>query len=179
MNQSIKPVSGFSFEANPKAKVLILGSMPGIKSLNEQKYYAHPRNAFWSIMEELFTIHLDKTQNTSFYEKRLQVLKSEGVALWDVLASCERKGSLDSNIDTKSMVLNDFAKLFAYAPDISTIIFNGKAAEKIFRQSFLPNNKDLLAGKALISLPSTSPAYAAMNLQDKKLAWKIIRDFLK
>jgi len=163
MNQSIKPVSGFSFEANPKAKVLILGSMPGIKSLNEQKYYAHPRNAFWSIMEELFTIHLDKTQNTSFYEKRLQVLKSEGVALWDVLASCERKGSLDS----------------AYAPDISTIIFNGKAAEKIFRQSFLPNNKDLLAGKALISLPSTSPAYAAMNLQDKKLAWKIIRDFLK
>ncbi len=179
-NQSPSTIKSFNYIANPRAKVLILGSMPGVISLDHQQYYAHPRNSFWPIIESLFAPKEGDSnlKENALYQKRLQLIKNQGIALWDVLAECQRNGSLDSNIDTKTVSLNDFASLFAYAPDIKTIFFNGKTAEKLFKQHALSKNKDLFEKFSLIILPSTSPAYAKMPFSEKLLEWKKVKSWL-
>ena len=154
---SFKPVS------DADASVLILGSMPGKKSLEQNQYYAHPLNAFWKIMGELVGAKPEIS-----YEERLRVLKSSGIALWDVLASCERKTSLDSHI--RKVSANDFALFFARHPHISQIFFNGSKAEQCFRK--FVQDKQTLPQLKFCRLPSTSPAHAGMRYEDKLQAWR-------
>ncbi len=145
--------------------LLLLGSMPGIKSLQQAQYYAHPRNAFWPIMEALFAV-----DSQSSYECRKQQLIARGVCVWDVLQDCERPGSLDQDIVLSSERANDFTRFFAAYPTINTVGFNGQAARKIFTRH-CKALYDSLEHVQWIDLPSTSPAHAAMTLAQKIDVW--------
>lgn len=161
-------LSGLPPVSTPEARVLILGSMPGTASLKAARYYAHPRNAFWPIVGELFGFDplLD-------YPSRLKALVASGVALWDVIGCCERQGSLDAAIVTESIVANDFSTFFAVHREIRHIFFNGQAAATAFRRHVLLPG--LLADLPDCQiLPSTSPAYAALSLADKRSVWSVL-----
>ncbi len=149
------------------ARVLVLGSMPGEASLAAGEYYAHPRNLFWPIMGELVGAHPGLP-----YEDRLRMLRSSGIALWDVLHSCIRKGSLDSDIEEVSVVPNDFMSFFLRCPNITNVFFNGTKAEQCFMKHVQP----LLMSRSLRyqRLPSTSPANAGMPYGKKLDAWRVI-----
>ena len=112
---------GFPPVASADARSLILGSLPGARSIAEQQYYAHPQNAFWRIMGELFGI-------TGDYETRCAQLNANGIALWDVLHSSIRPGSMDADIKSDTAAVNDFADFFSAHPNIRTVAFNGKKA---------------------------------------------------
>ena len=161
----MQKIQSFPFSADRHAKVLILGSMPGEESLRQQQYYAHPRNLFWDIMGELFGAGRELP-----YEKRLAVLRKNGISLWDVAHTCRRKGSLDSNMT--DVAANDFKKLFTEVPQIHTVFFNGQTAAALFRKLVLP---ELNCELKLIVLPSTSPAHASVSVQKKKAAWEQLR----
>ncbi|MDP3638758.1 MAG: DNA-deoxyinosine glycosylase [Azonexus sp.] len=160
-------IYGFPPLANPESRLLILGSMPGKASLQAGRYYAHERNAFWRIMGDLLGADLALD-----YPQRVGKLQAAGVALWDVMAACERAGSLDSDIVGKSVQPNDFATFFAVNRNIGHIFFNGAAAEASFRRHVLPT----LQGPPLrlMRLPSTSPAHAAQGYAEKLAAWSAI-----
>ncbi|QWF69982.1 DNA-deoxyinosine glycosylase [Methylomonas paludis] len=148
-------------------RVLILGSMPGIASLQAQQYYAHPRNQFWPILTELMATDVQLS-----YAQRCDLLLVHGIAVWDVLKSCQRRSSLDSDIDKSSMVCNDFVWLFSHYPGINQVFFNGSTAEQAFRRRVLPQlTADSLK---LTRLPSTSPAHASLNFQQKLACWRQI-----
>ena len=153
--------------AAPDATLLILGSMPGKASLLANQYYAHPRNAFWPIMGELFGAGPDLT-----YARRVRVLKHAGVAVWDVLASCTRGSSLDSDIDEDSIVPNDFASFFRAHPRIDRVFFNGAKAEASFRRYVVP--RLAAATLRLKRLPSTSPANASWSHARKLRSWRVV-----
>ncbi len=157
-----KRLHAFPPVAREDARILILGSMPGVASLEAGQYYAHPRNAFWPIMGEMFGAGPDKP-----YEERLEILKAQGIALWDVLASCERKGSLDSDILYE--VPNDFAGFFTAHPGICRILLNGGKAAAGFRKYGALHAP---SGAAVTQLPSTSPAHAARSFAEKCAAWR-------
>ncbi len=127
-------VTSFQPIADRSAQVLILGSMPGVLSLRAHQYYAHPRNAFWPIMASLYDFSLHST-----YESRVQSLKAVPVAVWDVLHSCERMGSLDSAIANGSRIANDFESFFKHHPNIKLVAFNGTEAERSFKTMFCVN----------------------------------------
>jgi hypoxanthine-DNA glycosylase len=145
--------------------VLILGSMPGAESLRRQEYYAHPRNAFWRIMAELFG-----EGEPGDYEAKKRLLAREGIALWDVAGSCRREGSLDQRI--RDVEPNDFPALFAASVRISHIFFNGAKAAELFRRC-----ATLPAGVETVRLPSTSPAHT-MSYAGKLSAWRIVAQVL-
>ncbi len=163
--------TGFPPIAKPDAKVLILGSMPGVKSLEKNQYYVNPRNAFWSIMIEL--LNCDEELN---YQQRKQLLINNQIALWDVLKSCYREGSLDSNIDHSTIKANDFNLFLSKQKQIKTIFFNGGETEKLYKKYVIKelNNKEI----EYFKLPSTSPAHAAMSFDQKLSAWRVIEDFI-
>ena len=142
----------------PDARVLIVGSMPGVKSLADAQYYAHPRNAFWPIMFDLFG-----QTPTGDYEVRKRLIRENRLALWDAACMCEREGSLDSNM--KDVQYNDFASLYVRCPGIHTVLCNGGTAHSLFMKS------GFAKGKTVIRLPSTSPAYT-MAYAGKLQAWK-------
>lgn len=153
--------------ADAAAEVLVLGSMPGAASLAAQQYYAHRHNAFWPIMAELLGFDRDAP-----YPERVAALLAAHIALWDVLQSCTREGSLDARIAPGSEVANDFAGFFATQPKISRVYFNGAKAEATFRRHVLP---ELEAGPLqFCRLPSTSPAHAALSLAAKREAWRAV-----
>ena len=158
-------VTSFPPITNPSAHILILGSMPGIASLNANQYYAHPRNAFWPIMAAIY--HFDATLP---YETRITALTSAHVAVWDVLQCCERQGSLDSAIKTGSRIPNNFATFFEQHPHIRLIVFNGAEAENSFKKHVQITLK-LTTECRLIRLPSTSPAHA-IALEEKLSIWR-------
>jgi hypoxanthine-DNA glycosylase len=158
---------GFPPVAAPGARVLILGSMPGQASLRAGQYYAHQRNAFWRIMGDLFGAGPDLP-----YAQRLEKLTGAGIALWDVIAACERAGSLDADIVRHSVTPNDFAAFFAVHRGIAQVFFNGAAAETAFRRHVLPALSGL--SLRLARLPSTSPAHAALRYADKLAAWSAL-----
>ncbi|MEK7747915.1 MAG: DNA-deoxyinosine glycosylase [Nitrospirota bacterium] len=116
-----------------KARVLILGSMPGKESLKRGQYYAHPRNLFWPILGELVG-----TKPALSYEERICVLQSAKIALWDVLALCTRPTSLDSDIEKDSLVCNDFASFFSRHKKITSVFFNGAKAQECYLRHGLP-----------------------------------------
>ena len=149
------------------ATALILGSMPGEASLHAGQYYAHERNAFWRIMGDLLGAGPSLP-----YPERLDRLTSAGIALWDVIADCERSGSLDADIVVASVRVNDFGGFLAVHPAIRHVYFNGAAAEANFRRHVLPE----LTGRELVltRLPSTSPAHAARGYAEKLAAWSVI-----
>ncbi|MEX1197172.1 MAG: DNA-deoxyinosine glycosylase [Pseudohongiellaceae bacterium] len=153
--------------ATPDARILILGSMPGQASLQAQQYYAHPRNAFWYIMGELFGAGPELP-----YEQRCAVLVAKGVAVWDVLKHCWRPGSLDTSIDPSSVEANDFPRFLADHPDIRHVFFNGRKAEQTFTRHVTPALED--KPPQCMMLPSTSPAHAAMSREEKCNAWSVI-----
>lgn len=157
-------VTSFPPIADKSARILILGSMPGAASLKANQYYAHPRNAFWRIMASLYNINAD-----SIYESRVESLKEFRVALWDVLHTCERPGSLDSAIVRGSRVSNDFRLFFKHYPNIKLVAFNGTEAEKSFKTYVL---SELEAAKvSFVRLPSSSPAYTK-SLDQKIAEWQ-------
>jgi hypoxanthine-DNA glycosylase len=164
---------GFGPVADQRSRILILGSMPGVASLAKAQYYGHPRNAFWPIMGELFgaTPQLE-------YPSRLQRLLSNHVALWDVLMSCQRPGSLDADIEAGTERANDFSSLLGPGSTIRAIFFNGVTAQRLFNRH-VANAIDAPERFERLRLPSTSPAHAAMSLAEKLQAWKQIRDYLR
>lgn len=166
----MSPIHSFPPVADDQATLLILGSMPGKRSLEQQQYYAHPRNAFWKTMGEL-----TGTYPSLPYAQRLQRLKDSGIALWDVLHSCEREGSLDSDIVQEAP--NDFAVFFAQHPHITRVCFNGAKAEQSFKKFVL--GKQELPLLEFMRLPSTSPAHAGLRYEEKLQAWQIINAFLQ
>lgn len=149
----------------PDARVLILGSMPGVESLRQAEYYAHPRNAFWPIISELLG-----RETPAEYEARRRLIRENRLALWDVCGSCEREGSLDQRI--RDPLPNDFASLFAEHPGISFIFFNGAKAEELFRR-LVPVPQAI----SLMRLPSTSPAHT-LSYAEKLAAWRAVGDAL-
>ena len=157
------PSAGFPPIARPDARILILGSLPGERSIREQQYYAHPQNAFWRIMATLYDIHGD-------YDARAVQLCDRGIALWDVLHSSVRPGSMDADIRADTARPNDFADFFARHGDIELIAFNGRKAEQLFRRFVDPF--EIAIGARRASLPSTSPAYASMSFSGKLAAWR-------
>jgi len=162
-------VHSFSPIVCERSKLLILGSMPGEVSLKAGQYYAHPRNAFWPIMGQLFG-----AGPSLLYQERVAILQSVGVALWDSLQACQRPGSLDASITEE--VANDFLALFVKYPNITHVFFNGRNAEKAFRRHVLPA---LLEDRHVFErLPSTSPAHAAMRLETKVQAWSVVKKVL-
>jgi TDG/mug DNA glycosylase family protein len=148
---------------------LILGSMPGVASLQAHEYYAHPRNAFWPIMESLFSI-----ARTLPYAQRTTALADAGIAVWDVLRHCRRNGSLDSAIEPDSMVANDFRRFLQQNQKISRIFFNGGTARKLYDRHVLPSLPEAIQHIPRITLPSTSPANAGLSMREKARAWKVI-----
>ncbi|MGB9226076.1 DNA-deoxyinosine glycosylase [Mycobacterium sp.] len=156
-------LQGFPPVVDQRARVLILGSFPSVQSLATRQYYGNPRNAFWQITGELFGF-----DPTAPYERRLAALQSQGVALWDVLRSCRRRGSADSAIDPKSLVINDFGELFADYPGIVRVYFNGAKAAELFGR-LAPDGLD--GRLAYQRLPSTSPAHA-VRPAEKLAAWR-------
>ncbi|ATX81478.1 G/U mismatch-specific uracil-DNA glycosylase [Mariprofundus ferrinatatus] len=166
--------TGFPYSANRDAKVLILGSMPSRKSLAAAQYYAHPQNGFWPIMGELFGF-----DPSLAYEARLESLRANGIALWDVAYQCVRPGSLDSAIEMESVVANDFATFLAAHPHIRVIFFNGRKAEELFRRLVLPRLPAPLHDIERQLLPSTSPANASIRREQKLESWKIVRQALE
>jgi len=163
-------IRGFPPIADRSAQLLILGSMPGIASLQAHQYYAHPRNAFWVIVEELWGI-----PRTLDYTARTAALRTAGVAVWDVLAQCRRRSSLDSDIDARSVVVNDFAGFFRRHPQVRLIGFNGGTARTLYRRHVLPVLPEKLRDIPSLQLPSTSPAHAGRTLPQKLKLWRQLR----
>ena len=157
---------GFPPVAAADARVLVLGSLPGRMSLEMRQYYAQPHNAFWKIMGRLFGAGPEFP-----YERRLELLRVHRVAVWDVLAACERAGSLDSAIVASSVVVNDFAAFFAAHHEIRLICFNGSKAAELYRRRVLPGLGAEIAALETRQLPSTSPAHASRSFADKLAQW--------
>jgi TDG/mug DNA glycosylase family protein len=162
-------IHSFPPVSRPDATRLILGSMPGRASLAANEYYAHPRNAFWQLLELNLAIPA-----TLPYRQRCEQLVHQHIALWDVLKTCTRKSSLDSDIDTSSIVPNAFTDFFASHPRITLVCFNGAAAENIYRRHVLPALPPALRELELRRLPSTSPANASIPLAEKIRQWRVL-----
>ncbi len=160
----------FAPVVNEATKVLIIGSMPSVQSLSKQQYYGNPRNHFWPIMEALTA----ETAPVDYAERVAWLLKHK-IGLWDAVASCEREGSLDANIQQEEP--NDFAKLFAQYPQITHIVFNGTKAESVFRRKV---GLTLLDDRKYERLPSTSPIPGRYikTLPQKIEAWQIVKEWL-
>jgi double-stranded uracil-DNA glycosylase len=147
------------------ARVLILGSMPGVASLRAKQYYAHPQNAFWPIVAEIggFDRNVD-------YDARCAALCEARFALWDVLHACIREGSLDSAIDRASETANDIETMLRDHPNIDRVCFNGGAAESLFKRHFPRTYRN--PPVQFIRLPSTSPAHASLRYAQKLTIWR-------
>ncbi len=157
----------FDAIVNNHSKILILGSFPSLKSFEQNFYYAHPRNQFWSIMEQLFNVKL-KSNN----ERRDFALR-HGIALWDTYGALRRESGNSSDANLKDLEPNDFHAFFKKYPNIRHIFFTGRKAEQGYKKYF--SEIDL----PTTLLPSTSPAYAAMKFEQKLEHYRVIRESLE
>lgn len=160
----------FPYSANAQSKILILGSMPGAESLKRQEYYAFKYNAFWPIMGRLFNF-----DTVLPYQQRLSELLRHGIALWDVLAYCERKGSLDSAIRNDKP--NDILHFLESHKDITHIFCNGTSSFTSLKRHF-PSLFSDASSIRIIKLVSTSPAAAQFTFDEKLAMYKIIPEIL-
>lgn len=158
-------ISSFPPIIDKNSKILILGSIPGVKSLEKQEYYGHPQNKFWKIIFKLFDEEFSED-----YTEKIKILKKYHIALWDVIDSCERKGSLDSEI--KNEEANPIFELLENHQKISAIFCNGGKSFKILQQILGENYKI-----PIFLLPSTSPLHT-ISFAEKLEKWKIISIFL-
>ncbi len=143
--------------------MLILGSLPSEASLRAQEYYAHPQNAFWKIMRAIAGAAGD-------YAARCLSMQERGIAVWDVLSSSVRPGSLDADIDMTTAVPNDFEQFLAAHEHIRLVCFNGRKAKQLFERRVQSSLADFDLEYAL--LPSTSPAHASLTLTEKLTTWR-------
>ncbi|MBA2669037.1 MAG: DNA-deoxyinosine glycosylase [Gemmatimonadetes bacterium] len=165
----VSRIHGFDPIASTGARLLVLGTMPGKASLLANEYYAHPRNAFWRIAGELFGF-----SSAAPYGERVASLISRNVAVWDVLQLCTRESSLDSDIDEASIVPNDFSSFLFAHRKIQLIGLNGTTAARLFDRHVAPTLRPEHAAIARVLLPSTSPAYARLSLEQKSRSWEEI-----
>ena len=158
--------SSFPPVVAPDTRVLVLGSLPGERSLAAGRYYAHPRNRFWHLIGKVVGAELEPLD----YEARLTALLAARVGLWDTVASARRVGSLDAAI--REAEHNPLAEFAASLPDLRAVGFNGQASARIGMPQLA--HTDL----ALIALPSSSPANASIPLPEKQRSWDRLREFL-
>lgn len=168
VNSGTAGLSGFAPISRADARMLVLGSMPGVASLQAQQYYAHPRNAFWPLLGDVFGFDA-----AAAYSNRVAALVAHQVAVWDVLQSCQRAGSLDADIVRASVVANDFAGFFVRHTQIQRVCFNGAMVETLYRRHVAPH-LGLQPSMEFVRLASTSPAHAGMTLSAKRLAWQAV-----
>ncbi len=148
--------------------------MPGRESLRAGEYYAHPHNAFWRILGSILGLARGLP-----YPERVARLRASGVALWDVLQSCTRRSSLDSDIVETSIIPNDFAAFFAAHPDIRFVFFNGSKAQAFFERHVRSSLPASLSHLIYERLPSTSPANASISFERKLRAWQKLKQPLR
>ncbi len=148
-------------------RLLVLGSLPGVLSLEQRRYYANPRNQFWGLIGAVIGRELVPLT----YEERLEALLNAGVGLWDTVAAATREGSLDASIRVHEA--SDLGAFAATLPALRAIGFNGKTSAKIGRGQL-----GLASGLALLDLPSSSAAHAAMSLEAKRDAWLELAAYL-
>lgn len=159
-------VHSFAPIVDERSRVLILGSMPGIASLRAQQYYAHPHNLFWPILAKL----VDLDAAAPYAERTARLLAAE-LAVWDVLKSCTRSSSLDSDIDDKTLVVNEVVPLLIAHPRLRTVVCNGGKAARVFARHIAP----ALPADVVVdvhAVPSTSPANASIPYREKLAAWR-------
>ena len=158
--------SSFPPVVSPDTRVLVLGSLPGEKSLAAGRYYAHPQNRFWHLIGKVIGVELEPLD----YDARLAALLKAKVGLWDTVASAHRIGGLDASI--RDAEHNALAELAASLPELRAVGFNGKTSAGI-------GMPQLAASRlALVPLPSSSPAHAAMPLAEKEKLWSALGEFL-
>ena len=153
-------LASFAPIVNENTKILILGTMPGVQSLAKLQYYAHPQNQFWKIIYSTYATH----PVADLFEEKIALLQQHHLGLWDVLAYCERKGSLDVHI--KNQIENDISDLIRQFPKIKKILFNGKQSYQYFQRKF-----GQIEGVSCHVMPSTSPAHT-MKFEQKLLQWQ-------
>ncbi|MFT5656778.1 MAG: TDG/mug DNA glycosylase family protein [Gammaproteobacteria bacterium] len=163
---SIEPIIG----RNPR--IIILGSMPGIISINAAQYYANPRNMFWAVLAELFGIDTDCS-----YQARVEQIRELPIILWDTLKACHREGSLDSKILNTEIEANDIVGLLEQHQSVQAIVFNGAASAKYFDRLITPH-MPAKRNIELLKMPSTSPANAGMGFDQKIESWKELLRFI-
>jgi len=154
-------LQGLGPVADSRTRLLVLGSFPGVASLQVQQYYGHPRNHFWPILAALWQVDLPSMS----YAQRLAAMQSRGLGLWDVYAACRREGSLDSAIE--AAVPNDLAGLVRRLPDLRAIAHNGGESARAMRVT-------RALGLPVFRLPSTSPANASWSFERKLAAWRAV-----
>ena len=159
--QGLPPVIG------PGTRLLVLGSFPGVASLKAQQYYGHPQNHFWKILQALWPD--EPLPVREYYTERCDWALAHGLGIWDVYASCEREGSLDSAI--RNAEVNDFAALGARCPQLRLIAHNGGES---FRHAKAVRAALGVEHFPLVQLPSTSPANASWSFARKLEAWRAV-----
>jgi TDG/mug DNA glycosylase family protein len=160
---------GFEPIAGADATTLILGSLPSQLSLQSGEYFGNPNNVFWKIMGEL----IDAGPENS-YDVRVQRMIAARLAVWDVLRSAVRPGSLDANIDGETAKANDFNGFLREHSQIELVCFNGQKAAALFERLVIRKGDGWNDRLSLVTLPSTSPAHAAMSFEEKLSQWSIV-----
>jgi len=164
-------LQGLAPLVSPGTRVLVLGSFPGVRSLQRQQYYAHPQNQFWRILQGLWP--QAPWPEDGDYAERCRCALAQGLGIWDVYASCEREGSLDSAI--REAQLNDFPALLRQCPQLQGIAHNGGASHRHARTVEHSLVHAGLAGRVQMhKLPSTSPAHASWTFERKLSAWRAV-----
>ncbi|MDN7023357.1 DNA-deoxyinosine glycosylase [Methanoculleus sp. FWC-SCC1] len=159
--------SGLPAEIGDSPTILILGSFPSVQALREGQYYRHRQNQFWRIMHDLAGIPLDLP-----YHERIALLQEQGIALWNIIHSCVREGSMDHRISRPKLA--DLPGLLERHPTIRHIALNGRKADDLLKRGF----PEIVERYDLRRLPSTSPAYAQMHYDEKLAAWSVVRDWI-
>jgi len=157
----------FAPVTRPDTRLLVLGSLPGAVSLAQARYYAHPQNQFWRLVDAVIGRDLAALD----YDARLEALLDAGIGLWDTVAAADRKGSLDADIRLHEA--SDLAALAQTLPDLRAVGFNGGTSARIGRAQLAG-----VAGLALVDLPSSSPAYASLSFDRKRDLWLALRAYL-